>query len=228
MNFLQNASAVAVTVLATLIVCSPATAQTNTQRGATLGGIAGAIAGGIIGENNDEAGAGAAIGGVLGAVAGGTLGNARDREEAMLRSQYQYQQQQRYQAQQPTYAAPRGTVTSADVVQMTRSGLPDTVILNQIQQRGIDRRLEVSDIISLHQQGVREPIIAAMQNARAGSAVSSNPSAAPVVVQPSPVIVEQPYYRSQTVIVPSPRRYYRPAYPRHHRGGSRMGFSFGF
>ncbi|GEM_PF-716361 len=210
------------------VLSSQARAQSNTQRGATLGGVAGAIAGGIIGENNDEAGAGAVIGGLLGAVAGGSLGNAKDRDQAAIRQQYQYQQQN-YQYQQQQYAQVQAAVTPADVINMSRSGLPDTVIMNHIQQRGVQRRLEVSDIISLHQQGVREPVIAAMQNASIGSPAPAIQQQ-PVIVRQAPVIVEERYYAP-------PPRVYVPAYPRHHyhghgrrshsRGGSGIGFSFG-
>ncbi|QEG41166.1 glycine zipper domain-containing protein [Roseimaritima ulvae] len=213
----------------TALVCSSASGQANTRRGATLGGVAGAIAGGIIGENNDEAGAGAVIGGVLGAVAGGALGSAKDQEQAMQRQQYQYQQQN-YQYQQQRYAEVQAAVTPADVINMTRSGLPDTVIMSHIQQRGVQRRLEVSDIISLHQQGVREPVISALQHATVGGP-ATQPAPQPVVVQERPVIVEQRYYTPPpAVIVPAPRYYHRPHYhgrPHHHRGGTRVGISFG-
>lgn len=214
----------------TALMCSSASGQSNTRRGATLGGVAGAIAGGIIGENNDEAGAGAVIGGLLGAVAGGTLGSAKDQEQAMQRQQYQYQQQN-YQYQQQRYAEVQAAVTPTDVINMSRSGLPDSVIMSHIQQRGVQRRLEVSDIISLHQQGVREPVIAALQHASVGGP-AAQPAPQPVVVQQPPVVVEQRYYAPAPVIVPHPRYYHRPRYDyhghhHHHRGGSRVGISFG-
>jgi hypothetical protein len=202
--------------------------QGNTQRGAAFGGLAGAVAGGIIGENNDEAGAGALIGGVLGAVTGATVGNARDREQqAYVRNQYYQQQQQALQTQQARQQA----VSLADVAHMSRSGLSDALIINHIQQRGIQLRLEVSDIITLHGQGVSETVISQMQNATVGTpnaSVSAPPRSAPVVVQPAPVIVRERYYRSYPVSPwHDPHHYYH--HPRrHHHGGSRIGFSFGF
>lgn len=173
-------------------------AQNNTQRGATFGGITGAIAGAIIGENSDKAGAGAAIGGAVGLVAGGLLGNANDKDVA-YRNQ-QYAQQRQYQAQQQmatTYAvqpAPTGAVSYADVIAMSRSGVSQSVILNQIATRGVQRQPAVSDIISLHEQGVSETVIGAMQQAPLGSQL-----AAGNVVQ-STTFVETPVY-----VMPQPR-----------------------
>ena len=182
-----------------------ASAQVNTQRGATLGGLAGAVAGGLIGDNNGEAGAGAAIGGVVGAVTGGLLGNAAD-QEAVIR------QQQVYHHQQQQYAQIQSAVSLPDVVTMTRSGLSDNVIINQIHQRGVQQTLQVPDIISLHQQGVSEGVITAMQQAPIGpQRVARAPQ---VISQPAPVIVEEHY------VVPHyapPRFYYRrPPIHRHH------------
>lgn len=170
----------------------PVQAQNNTQRGATFGGITGAIAGAIIGENSDKAGAGAAIGGAVGIVAGGLLGNASDKDVA-YRNQ-QYAQQRQYQTQQQmatTYAvqpAPTGTVSYSDVVAMSRSGVSQNVILNQIATRGVQRQPAVSDIISLHEQGVSDNVIAAMQQAPLGSQMMTGN-----VVQ-STTFVETPVY----------------------------------
>lgn len=171
--------------------------QTGTQRGATWGGLTGAIAGAIIGENNDEAGAGAAIGGVVGALAGGVIGNANDKD-ARARAGYYNQRTyaaptQVYAAPQPTYApvhvaAPApvqyvsGAVSMADVVALTRSGVGPSVVINQINTRGVVRTPDVSDILSLHQSGVPEIVITAMQHAPVGSG-------GPVVVSTPPVVV---------------------------------------
>lgn len=175
-------------------------AQNNTQRGATLGGLTGAIAGAIIGENSHKAGAGAAIGGAVGVVAGGLLGNASDKDVA-YRNQ-QYAQQRQYQVQQQmatTYAvqpAPTGAVSYSDVVAMSRSGVSQNVILNQIATRGVQRQPAVSDIISLHEQGVSENVIAAMQQAPLGSQIATGNvvQSTTFVETPVPVYVTpQPY-----------------------------------
>lgn len=177
-----------------LVVIGPTVAfsQNNTRDGVALGGIAGAITGGIIGHQNDETPEGALIGGAVGAIAGGLIGNAKDRTiEQQRYYQYQAVQQQRM------------AVTYADIINMSRSGVSDNVIINQIRTNGIVRKLETHDIIALHQQGVSEVVIDAMQRA---------PIAGVTYVAPAPV----PQPRRTTVIeyhVTRPR--YVPAYPYH-------------
>ncbi|TWU50922.1 hypothetical protein Poly51_42150 [Rubripirellula tenax] len=205
------------TIACAVTLPQTAHAQAGTQRGATLGGLGGAVAGAIIGDHNGEAGAGAAIGGVIGAVTGGLLGNANDKQRAA-----QQQQQYYYQQQQQTYAT-QSSVSIQDVISMSRSGLSEGVIINQINQRGTQVTLQVPDIIALHQQGVSENVISALQRAPSGSQrIARAPE--PVYVAPSPVIVEERY------IVPSypppSYHYYRHAPPRHYHHGSsiRIGF----
>lgn len=190
--------------------------RVNQQRGATIGGLGGAVAGALIGDNNGEAGAGAAIGGVIGAVAGGFLGNASDKEAAARQQQQIYYQQQQQQQQ---VAVVQSAVSIGDVVSMSRSGLSEGVIINQIGQRGVQTELRVPDIISLHQQGVSENIISAMQSARLGSQ-----SVAPVqqtIVRQAPVIVEEHYVVPH---YPPPRVYYHqvPVH-RHYRSSVHFG-----
>jgi len=191
----------------------------NTQRGAVLGGLGGAVVGGLIGDHNDKAGAGAAIGGALGVVGGAVLGNARDKEINAQRQQQQYYNQQRaYAHQQRQYVQTQAAVSINDVITMSRSGLSDSVVMNQIQTRGVQQHLQVSDIIAMHQQGVSDVVISTMQGARVGGAVYSQPQ--PIIVQQGPVYVEE------RVIVPS----YQPAPVYHvhsghsHYRGSRYGF----
>lgn len=210
-------------LLAIVCLSNAAVAQSRTGQGATLGGVAGAVVGGIIGHQNDETPEGILIGGAVGAVAGGLLGNARDKVESRERyyqgTIYQQQQQLQYQ-QQHIQQVQNRAVSVADVVSMARSGLSDAVIVNHIQTNGVQRRLEVSDIIQLHQQGVSENVITMMQQAAirpiGATVVQSVPQ------QPTTVIVHESYPVVQPVVVPRPV-YYSPApyyyYPRHHRHG---------
>ncbi|MCR9294795.1 MAG: glycine zipper domain-containing protein [bacterium] len=216
---------------AVLAMGSPLLAQSGTQNGATAGGLAGAIIGGIVGHQNDEVPEGILIGGAVGAVTGGLLGKAHDRElerQRYMQQQVYNQQQQDYYRQQQ--AITRTGVSTQDVVNMSRSGLSETLIISQLEARGVQRRLEVSEIIALHQQGVSDNIIAAMQRAplatdlvpaRTIASPTSNRTTTvvveePVIYSPAPVVVERVYH-------PVPRHYhYRPHY---HRGTY---FGFGF
>lgn len=197
-----------------LPVQTDAHAQTRTQNGATAGGLAGAVIGGIIGHQNDEVPEGALIGGAVGAIAGGLLGRNQDNELQRQRYQYQQayyaQQQQRYVQQQTVV---QSGVSTNDVINMSRSGLSEPLIINQLHSRGVQRRLAVSEIISLHQQGVNDNIITAMQQAPLATELATsrstivNPPVQQTVQQP--VVVQQPVYQPN-VIVREPVIYSRP------------------
>ncbi|MFN3189081.1 MAG: glycine zipper domain-containing protein [Aureliella sp.] len=223
-----------------LIPGTAARAQTRAQDGATAGGIAGAIIGGIIGHQNDEVPEGALIGGAVGAVAGGLLGRNQDQELARQR----YAQQQAYYAhQQQAYAQQqviRNTgISSNDILNMSRSGLSESLILSQLQTKGVQRRLEVSEIISLHQQGISDNIISAMQTVPLATQLSSQkvatsplpPATQRTYVERPPVIVREPVIYQQAPVVvervyrPAPPVYYHRYHPRYHSGASiRIGF----
>ena len=209
----------AITFFAVLALPTIGTAQVQTQRGAVVGGLSGAAIGAIIGDNNNEAGAGAAIGGVVGAVAGGILGNATDQEI----NRYPIQT---YPAQEPPTLPPvpiSRAVTTYDVIAMTRSNVNEHVIITEIQNKGLARKIDVPDIVQLSQQGVSNNVIRAMQTAGTTPVVvASAPVSRPVVVRPPPVrrVYHPPVYHRGP-----PVRY-------HHRSGrgrpgGGVSFSFG-
>lgn len=171
--------------------------QGNTQRGAVIGGLGGALAGAAIGRHNGDTTAGALIGGAAGLITGSVIGKAQD--DAQARQQAYYQQQQAMYQQQLASRA----VSTQDVVMMTQNGVDPQLIITQIQRNGITRRIEVSDVIALHQQGVSEPVINALQNAPLAAVGVAAP------VYPRPVVVREQYY------VSPPPVYYH-AYPHHH------------
>jgi hypothetical protein len=178
--------------------------QGNTQRGAVIGGLGGALAGAAIGKHNGETAAGALLGGAVGLIAGSAVGKAQD--DAQARQQAYYQQQAIYQQQQASRA-----VSPQDVAMMTQNGVDPQIIITQIQRNGVTRRIEVADVIALHQQGVCEPVINAMQNARVPTII------VPAPAYTRPVVVQEHYY------VSPPPVYYR-TYPHHHH---RHGYSRG-
>ncbi len=224
--------------LATVFVSTQSLlAQSRTQNGATVGGLAGAVIGGIVGKQNDEIPEGILIGGAVGAITGGLIGKAQDNN---LQRQRQFQQHQYYAQQQQVYLQQQAIVNSGvsmtDVINMSRSGVSDTVILSQLQAKGVQRRLEVSDIIALHQQGVSDTLITAFQAAPMASQVAAVAHApTQTFVHQQPIYVQQPsvIVREQPVIYHRPPVYvhevYRTQQPRHHyhngRGSTtRIGF----
>ncbi len=195
-------------LLISALACCPAgllRAQSNTQRGALAGGTAGAIIGGIIGNQNDETPEGILIGGAVGALAGGLIGN--DHDQQMRREFYSQQQQQ---------AAFRNGVSLNDVISLTRNGVGSDVIINQIQLNGVQQRIGVNEIIALHQQGVDNRVIDALQR---------SPLAGALPVRMAPTMVVAPTVVPHVVRVPYPyhhRHYHRP-YPYRPAGA---GFHF--
>lgn len=182
-----------VIVLATITVQSAsAQTRTNRRRGALLGGLAGAAIGVAIGDKGNNETAGALIGGAVGAIAGGTIGDAQDRRIDHDRiyhsgfapnphwnatpvevhsphgSQFHHPGFQGNPIHAPIqppviHQQPIQPLTTHDVVAMVRSGLSENLVINQIRYRGMDQPLRVSDLIGLHQQGISEPILDAMQ-----------------------------------------------------------------
>ncbi len=177
-------------------------AQYHTDRGAVLGGLGGAFVGAGIGEHNDNAGAGALIGGAVGLITGAAIGNSMDQEEAARARAYQ--QQRAWQLSR--------AVSITDVVTMSQNSVADDVIVNHVSRNGVQRRLEVDDVISLHRQGVSKAVISAMQRAPVGGPL-------PPSGYQRPVIVQEHYYVRPPVNCWHGYPTYRPHYPRHHQPG---------
>jgi outer membrane lipoprotein SlyB len=182
-----------VAIALTSVISSQAVAQNKTRQGAVVGGLTGAVIGGVIGHQNKETPEGALIGGAVGAIAGGVIGNVKDKQIAKERY-YQHelhmQQHQIYAQQQQLNTTQRSGVTMADVITMSRSGVGDSVIMNHIQTKGVERRLEVSEIIYLHQQGVSEGVISTLQNAPLNSRPQVSTYSYPVR-QPTNIIIHE-------------------------------------
>jgi outer membrane lipoprotein SlyB len=182
-------------VTTALLSFNSVSAQTNSQRDAVLGGVAGAIIGGVTGHQNDETTEGIAIGGVAGAIAGHVLGKSKD---INIQQQYRYQQQaaQAARQQQAQRAAQlKKAVSIQDAIALSNSGVSPQLIINQIHSSGVAQEIGVSEIITLHQNGVSELVINEMQQASVGGpspATIGTPQPA-VVLEPSPpVIVARP------------------------------------
>ncbi len=178
------------------------------DRGAALGGVAGGLAGAALGDQSGHAAGGALVGTAVGALTGAAIGDSMDAE--VERREAVALNQQRW----------ANAVTSADVVRMTASGLGDDVIVNHVRANGVRSNLSPAEIIDLHNQGVSERVISAMQD-------QATRQSAPRVVSSPPVIIEESYV-VPPYCGPRPYRYYHHAPPRyHHRHpGMTWGFSF--
>jgi hypothetical protein len=188
---------------------SPGYYQNDTAAGAVVGGGLGAITGAAVAGRKDR-GPGALIGAGVGVVAGGLLGNAADRAD-----ERQAAAGMAYTAQANAQVAAQA-VTSFDVVEMTRAGCSEDLIISTIRSRGSRLDLSPNGLIALKQQGVSDRVVMAAQSM--GNAGYPAPVAAPVVVGP-PVYYMRPAPPTVRVYVgPSwgPPHYYHGGYG--HRG----------
>ncbi|MGQ0635468.1 MAG: YMGG-like glycine zipper-containing protein [Planctomycetaceae bacterium] len=130
----------------------------NTQKGAALGAAGGAGLGAIVGHQFGHTGAGAAIGALAGTAGGALAGNAKD--EADRRENYArqatYERNLRYQQAR--------AMSNRDLVDMTTGGVSDGVIIQAMRDRGGSFDTSPQQIIYLHQCGVSDTVLQAMQS----------------------------------------------------------------
>jgi hypothetical protein len=179
-------------ILVVSLVCGCQSPYKSDQ-GALFGGLLGAGTGAAIGSACHNPLAGAAIGAGVGTLTGAAVGSALDEQDARNRAMI---------AQQLGRQVSGNPVTIPDVINMTRSGVDEELIVNHVRIHGMAAPLQAQDVIVLQQQGVSKRVIAAMQE-------PPRMAQQPVVVQqasPPPVIVEEypPYWWDR------PYYYHRP------------------
>jgi hypothetical protein len=180
----------------------------DTASGTFLGGAMGAITGAIIGGKH-HAGQDALIGAGVGAVTGNLLGRSKDANDERRAAQGAAAVGQMNQQ------AMAMAVTDADVVQMTRAGISEDVIISTMRSRGTRIDLSPQSLIALRQQGVSDRVVMAAQQMGSGSGYAAGaPAYGPTVVSevpPPPAVIVAPAYR------PYPYYYYpRPYYYGHY------------
>jgi hypothetical protein len=186
-------------LLLLLVACLPASLGCNSpyrsDQGALFGGLTGAGLGALVGSASGNTGAGAAIGAGVGALSGAAVGGSLDEIEAQNRAEI---------AARLGRPAPTGSVTINDVVAMTKSGVPEDVILTHIRNHGPAAAPQAGDLIVLQQQGVSPRVVQALQAPPPQAAV-----AAPVVMA-EPYPYPPPYYYAPAPYYYPPPYYYRP------------------
>ena len=173
----------------------------DTASGTFLGGAMGAITGAIIGGKH-HAGQDALIGAGVGAVTGNLLGRSKDANDERRAAQGAAA------VGQMNAQAAAMAVTDADLVQMTRAGISEDVIISTMRSRGTRIDLSPQSLIALRQQGVNDRVVIAAQQMGAGSGYAPGaPAYGPTVVSevpPPPAVIVAPAYRP----------YYYGYYPR--------------
>ncbi|MEZ6140210.1 MAG: glycine zipper domain-containing protein [Zavarzinella sp.] len=168
--------------------------QSNTARSALLGGTLGTGGGALIGSASGNAGKGALIGGVAGTLLGAMIGNEEDRREEATAALEQQRIQQEELRQ----------LGITEVIQMTKDGISEDIISNQIRTTGSRFDLTASDIRLLRDNGVSDKVILEMQNNRGVRISAPAPGPTVIVHEPPPIIYAVP---------PRPRYYVRPCPP---------------
>lgn len=197
---------------------SPDYYHNDTVSDTFLGGAMGAITGAIIGGRK-HAGPDALIGAGVGAITGNLVGQSKDRADAQRAAAGQAA------VNQMNAQAAAMAVTGNDLVQMTRAGISEDVIISTMRSRGARVDLSPQSVIALRQQGVSDRVILAAQDMSSGTGyVAGAPPVGPTVVAdvpPPPAVVVEPVYR------PYPYWYYpRPYYYHYYRPHTvvRVGF----
>ena len=108
------------------------------KTGTVAGGLLGAAVGGIVGHQSGHGIEGAAIGGAVGVLSGGLIGNQMD-EKAL--------------------AANPDHITVIKIVELTAKGIPDAVIISEIQRTKSVYTLTSEVITYLKENGVSDRVI---------------------------------------------------------------------
>jgi hypothetical protein len=168
------------------------TTRPNTAAGAGIGTAIGAGTGLAIGAATGNPKTGALVGAALGAGTGAAIGaeaDERDRERA-ARVQVAQAQAQAVQANPP--------MGITDVVDLCKSGVASTVVINQIHTSNSRFILSTADVQFLTTNGVPQDVIAAMQ-------ATQNQPANVIYKTPGPrTVVYESYPYSPVYVAPAP------------------------
>jgi len=127
--------------------------KTRAVEGTVIGTILGAGAGYVIGKQSGHGGEGAGIGAAAGALAGGLIGGQIEKPGQAAAGQ----------------AAPGAVnpnqMSLQQIVDLTKQGANEAVIVDKIHLSNSKFNLTADDITYLQQQGVSQKVIAAMQGA---------------------------------------------------------------
>ena len=145
-------------LLAGMCLLPSAGCANNTRTGALVGTGAGAGLGAIIGHQFGKEKEGALIGAALGAGTGALIGKNKDTQEQRDAA---YRQVAHAEA---TRHAHERAMTNRDVMDLTVNRLSDSLIVNEIQDRGGLFDTSPSGLISLKHAGVSDSVIQAMMH----------------------------------------------------------------
>jgi Glycine zipper len=141
-----------------LLVSTGCTSMNNTESGAIGGGLIGGALGTVVGLAARNPLAGAAIGAGVGAGVGALAGNQEDRREQAFKDHIEVAAAV---SQENAARAPK----LEEIVSMSKNGVADGVIINQIRSCNVVYKLNTDDINYLTTNGVSGAVINSMQTA---------------------------------------------------------------
>jgi len=120
--------------------------KSRVVEGAVIGGLLGGAAGGIIGHQSGHGGEGAGIGVAAGALTGALVGSQIEKKQPASSA-----------------AAAQNQLSLQQIVDMSKQGVHEDVIIDKIRLSNTKFVLSPQDIDSLKNQGVSLKVINAMQ-----------------------------------------------------------------
>jgi hypothetical protein len=199
---------------------APGYYQNDTAGGAVVGGALGAITGAAVSGRNNRP-ENALIGAGIGALTGGLLGNAKDRAD-----------EQRAAGGRAVVAgmnqqAAAAAVTNYDLVEMTRAGVSEDLIISTMRSRGVRMDLSPQAVVSLKQQGISDRVVLAAQD-MVRSPVYAPAPVAVVREVPPPAVIVRPYPYYAPVYGPWYHFDYHHHHGRRYHGGSHFHYGVSF
>ncbi len=149
-------------LLSLAILVSSVGCQSSPNRaaeGSLIGGIIGAGTGAIIGNQGRNRNEGRTTGAVLGGIVG-ALGGALAGSQVQKQPQQQAQQQQ---VGQPVQAVNPSQMSIQQIVDLSKQGVHEDVIVDRIRMSNSRFTLSQSDVDYLKGQGVSQKVISGMQ-----------------------------------------------------------------
>lgn len=195
---------------------SPSYYRNDTLTGGLIGAGGGALVGSAFGgksggNRGENALIGAGVGLLGGALIGKSIDNA-DQRQVAAGNAVAFQANQQVAAQNAQLAAQ--AVTNQDLVEMTRAGLSEEVIINTIRSRGSRIDTSPTSLVFMKQSGVSDRVVMAAQSAGPPAPVMSTaayPAAIPINPAPPVIVAPAPVYYAPPPVI----RVYG-GYPHHH------------
>ncbi|NDB77082.1 MAG: hypothetical protein EB141_15825, partial [Verrucomicrobia bacterium] len=159
----------------------------RTGSGALIGGASGAMIGSI--ADRRHPGVGALIGGAAGALTGGLIGHSMDQQE---RARYRPVPPPPPAPNPPAPAVASNPTSLEDIKNMSKAGVSDEVIINQIVTSRSVYQLSADAIVDLNRAGVSAKVINYMIGTP-GTAAAAAPLGTTVTQAPPPPRVETVY-----------------------------------